>query len=57
MSLLLKAQAVSILLLGLVAFRVGKKLEYDGKAGKITNIAEANKYLTKDYRNDWVMDG
>jgi len=45
------------MLLGLVAYRVGKKLEYDGKAGKVTNIAEANKYLTKDYRDGWTLDG
>ena len=48
---------LEMMLLGLVAFRVGKKIEYDGKAGKVTNNAEANKYLTKDYRNDWVLDG
>jgi len=48
---------MEMMLLGLVAHRVGKDLEYDGKAGKITNIADANQYLTKDYRNDWVMDG
>jgi len=48
---------MEMMLLGLVAFRVGKKLEYDGKAGKITNVPEANKFLTKEYRNDWVLDG
>ncbi len=48
---------IEMLLLGLVAFRAGKKIEYDGKAGKVTNVPEANQYLTKDYRNDWVLDG
>ena len=48
---------MEMMLLGLVAHRVGKKLEYDPKAGRITNLPEANKYLTKDYRNDWVLDG
>ncbi len=43
--------------LGLVAYRVGKKLQYDGKAGKVTNVPEANKYLTKPYRNDWPLEG
>jgi len=46
------------MMLGLVAYRFpGKKLEYDGKAGKVTNIDEANKYLTKEYREGWTLDG
>jgi len=48
---------MEMMFLGLVAHRVGKKLEYDSKAGKITNIPEANQYLTKDYRGDWTLDG
>jgi len=48
---------MEMMFLGLVAHRVGKKLAYDGKAGKVTNVPEANQYLTKDYRNDWVLDG
>ena len=48
---------MEMMFLGLVAHRVGKKLQYDSKAGKITNIPEANKYLTKDYRGDWTLDG
>ena len=43
--------------LGLVAFRAGKALEYDGKAGKVTNVAEANEWLTKPYRDGWSLDG
>ena len=27
------------------------------KAGKVTNVPEANKYLTKEYRNDWPIEG
>jgi len=45
------------MLLGLVAYRVGKPLQYDGKAGKVTNVPEANKYLTKEYSNDWSIEG
>jgi len=48
---------MEMMLLGLVAFRVGKKLEYDGKAGRVTNVPEANQYLTKPYREGWVLDG
>ena len=49
---------MEMMMLGLVAYRFpGKKLEYDSKAGKITNLPEANKYLTKEYRNDWTLEG
>ncbi|MHC4627651.1 MAG: Gfo/Idh/MocA family protein [Planctomycetota bacterium] len=45
------------MLLGLVAYRVGKKLEYDGKAGRVTNSAEANALLSKKYRPGWTLHG
>ncbi len=42
------------MLLGDVAIRVtGKKLEYDGVKGKITNNDEADKLLRTDYRTGW----
>jgi predicted dehydrogenase len=42
------------MLLGDVAIRmVGKQLEYDGKDGKITNNADADKILKTDYRTGW----
>ena len=45
------------LLLGLVAYRVGKKLEYDGAAGRVTNCPEANELLRRKYRPGWTLDG
>jgi predicted dehydrogenase len=45
------------LLLGLVAFRVGKKIEYDGKTGRVTNSAEANALLGRKYREGWTLNG
>lgn len=36
-----------------VALRTGKKLLYDGQSQKITNMAEANKYLGREYRKGW----
>ena len=42
------------MLLGDVAIRAtGKKLEYDGEKGRITNNAEADKLLKTDYRTGW----
>ena len=35
------------MLLGLVAHRAGKKLEYDPATGRVTNSTEANDYLRR----------
>lgn len=45
------------MMLGLVAHRVGKKLEYDGATGRVTNSSEANAYLAREYRKGWTLDG
>ncbi|MCF7674449.1 MAG: Gfo/Idh/MocA family oxidoreductase [Akkermansiaceae bacterium] len=45
------------MLLGLVAHRVGEKLQYDPVAGKITNIPEANEFLGRKCREGWTMNG
>jgi predicted dehydrogenase len=45
------------MLLGLVAYRVGKKIEYDGAAGKVTNSPEANALLSRKYRQGWTLNG
>lgn len=45
------------MLLGLVAHRIGKKLEYDPVAGRVTNSSEANEYLKRQYRSGWTLDG
>jgi hypothetical protein len=36
-----------------VALRTRKKLLYEGQSQKITNVAEANKYLGREYRKGW----
>ena len=45
------------MMLGLVAYRVGKKINYDGKTGRVTNSAEANALLGREYRPGWKFDG
>ncbi|MFB3826191.1 MAG: Gfo/Idh/MocA family protein [Bryobacteraceae bacterium] len=45
------------MLLGLVAHRAGKKLQYDPATGRITNAAEANAWLKREYRKGWKLDG
>jgi len=45
------------MLLGLVAYRVGKKLDYDGAAGRVKNSPEANALLSRQYREGWTLNG
>ena len=45
------------MLLGLVAHAVGKKIQYDPVSGRVTNVAEANQYLRKDYSPGWNLNG
>lgn len=45
------------MLLGLVAHRAGKRLEYDPATGKVTNMAEANDWLKRTYRPNWTLNG
>ena len=45
------------MLLGLVAHRAGKKLEYDPATGRVTNAPEANDYLKRTYREGWTLNG
>lgn len=49
--------AIEQMLLGLVAYRVGKKLEYNGKVGRVTNCDEANGLLSCKYRAGWTLEG
>ena len=44
-------------LLGCVAHKAGKKIDWDAKAMKVTNSAEANRFLRRDYRKGWEIDG
>ena len=43
-------------LLAHVAYRVGKKFEYDGAKGT-TNLPEANALLKRQYRPGWTLNG
>jgi predicted dehydrogenase len=45
------------MLLGLVAHRAGRKLEYDPASGRVTNVNEANDYLKRQYRPNWTLNG
>ena len=45
------------MLLGLVAYRTAKKIEYDPEAGRVTNESAANALLSKKYREGWTLNG
>ena len=49
------APFVEWMLLGVIALRVEGKLEYDPAKMKITNNAEANKYLVPAVRKGWSI--
>ncbi len=42
-------------LLGNVAYRTGRKLEWDAETLKATNCSEADKYIRKEYRPGWEV--
>jgi hypothetical protein len=44
-----------MVLLGNVAIRTGKKLDWDGPNMKVTNVPEANEYLHRPYRGGWTL--
>ena len=49
--------AIEMMLLGLVAYRVGKKIAYDGAAGRVTDSPEGNDLLKRTYRTGWTLNG
>ena len=48
---------IEMMLLGLVAYRVGKKISYDGAAGKVLDHPDANALLSRTYREGWTLNG
>lgn len=51
------AALTEVMLLGLVALRAGqgRRILYDGERMEVTNIPEANQYLTREYREGWSV--
>lgn len=48
---------MEMMLLGLVAYRVGRKIKYDGASGKVQDCPEANDLLRRTYRPGWTLNG
>jgi len=48
---------IEMMLLGLVAYRVGQKIAYDPASGHVTNNQEADQLLRRQYRDGWTLNG
>jgi predicted dehydrogenase len=44
------------MILGNIAMRTGRKLEWDAANLKVTNVPEANQYVNKEYRQGWKYE-
>ena len=49
------AYLTEIILLGCVALRVGKKIEWDGPKMLATNAPEAAQFIHRTYRKGWEL--
>jgi predicted dehydrogenase len=47
------AKLTEVMLLGVVALRAGKKIEYDAANMRVKNVPEANEYLRREPRPGW----
>jgi hypothetical protein len=47
------AKLTEVMLLGVVSLHAGKKILYDGENMKVTNVPDANQYLSRQYRTGW----
>jgi len=47
--------STALMLLGNVAYRTGRKLTFNGKEEKFVNDDEANSYLTREYRDPYLL--
>ena len=49
------AALTEMVLLGVVAFRTGRRIEWDGPNMRSTNCSEAEQYLKPEYRRGWSL--
>jgi predicted dehydrogenase len=47
------AQLTEVMLLGIVALRAGRKIEYDATNMRVTNAADANQFLQREPKPGW----
>jgi len=49
------AQLTEVMLLGVVALKAGRKIEYDARNMRVTNVAAANQYLEREPKAGWSL--
>jgi hypothetical protein len=49
------ARLTEVMLLGVVALKAGRKIEYDGANMRVTNVTAANQYLERAPRPGWSL--
>jgi predicted dehydrogenase len=49
------ARLTEVMLLGVVALRTGKRIEYDAATMRVTNVPAANQYLEREARAGWSV--
>jgi hypothetical protein len=49
------AALTEAILLGNVAMRVGKKLEWDSENLRVTNVPAADQFVRPEYRRGWSL--
>jgi predicted dehydrogenase len=49
------AKLTEVMLLGVVALRAGKRIEYDAANMRVTNVPAANQYLEREARAGWSV--
>jgi hypothetical protein len=47
------SRLTEVMLLGVVALKAGRKIEYDAANMRVTNVAAANQYLQREPRAGW----
>lgn len=50
------ARLTEVVLLGNLAIRAQKRIEWDADKQQVTNIPEANQWVTKEYRDGWYYE-
>jgi predicted dehydrogenase len=48
---------IEMMLLGLVAYRLGRKVKYDGASGKLVDTQDNDLLLHRTYREGWTLNG
>ena len=49
------SKLTEIMLLGVVALKAGRKIQYDAANMRVTNVQSANQYLEREPRSGWSL--